>query len=133
MDGKYEIRFYSDKIPQVIIAESQDIALKIAKINKGYKETDIVLNYTREIFYGAENIEVRCIEYYSQYVKKPIEMVEIWVGCETSHLEIIKPNGFSDIIYFQDEDMEIVNVLYNKLALLYNREITPLEKYHLSF
>jgi hypothetical protein len=133
MDRKYEILFYSDKTAQTIIAETQDVALKIAKVNKGYKETDIVLNYTREVFYGAENIEERCIEYYSQYVKKPIEMIEIWIGCETSHLEIIKPNGFSDIIHFKDEEMEIVEALYDKLALLYNREITPLEKYHASF
>ncbi len=61
--------------------------------------------------------------------KNVIEVVELWVGNE-SHLEILRTDGYYDTIYFEDKDK--ADEVYNILKV-YNRDITPLEKYHASF
>ncbi len=109
---------------QTIFAEDKSKALEIAKVNLGYKKTDIIMNFTQEFFNGIEDLEKRC-----QLVKGAIDVVEYWKG-ETAHIEILRTDGYYDIIKF--DSVEKCEEVYNILKV-YNRDITPLEKFHASF
>jgi len=126
---KFKIRIDArgNKDIQTIFADDKDKALGIAKVNLGFKENDILLNWSREFYNdNLEDLKFRC-----ELVKDKdaIEVVELWVG-EESHLEILRTDGYYDSIFFEDKDK--ADEVYNILKV-YNRDITPLEKYHASF
>lgn len=132
---KYKVRIdHSRSNPkgeiQTIIADSEDKAREIAKTNLGLKKNAIVMNWTREFYNdNLEDLKARC-----EAVKtdKTIEVVAMWYGCKgvEPSLEILVEDEYWDRIYF--EDREVIEQVYDVLKK-YNREITPLEKYHASF
>ena len=126
---KFKIRIDSwrSQISQTIFADDKAKALGIAKVNLGFKEDAILLNWSREFYNdNLEDLKLRC-ELVKE--KNAIEVVALWVGDE-SHLEILRTDGYYDTIYFEDKDK--ADEVYNTLKV-YNRDITPLEKYHASF
>lgn len=126
---KFKIRIYAigNEDIQTIFADDKAKALGIAKVNLGFKEDAILLNWNREFYNdNLEDLKLRC-----ELVKdkNAIEVVALWVGDE-AHLEILRTDGYYDTIYFEDKDK--ADEVYNILKV-YNRDITPLEKYHASF
>jgi len=129
---KFKIRIDArgNKDIQTIIAEDEDKAKGIAKTNLGFKENAILMNWTREFYNdNLEDLKARC-----EAVKtgKAIEVVAMWSGCEgvEPSLEILREDEYWDRIYF--EDREVLEQVYDILKE-YNREITPLEKFHANF
>jgi len=119
---KFKIRIDArgNKDIQTIFAECEGKALSIAKVNLGFKEDALLLNWSREFYNdNLEDLKLRC-----ELVKdkNAIEVVELWVGNE-SHLEILRTDGYYDTIYFEDKDK--ADEVYNILKV-YNRDITPL-------
>jgi hypothetical protein len=131
---KYSIRI-NGKF-QTIIAENKDSALKQAKVNLGYDENAILMNWTREWFYDISNLIERCENTKKHFGEKAIEIVESWEPLEIKddcgHIEILRTDGYFDSIHFEPNQIKLFNETYNALKK-YNREITPLEKYHASF
>lgn len=128
---KFKIRIGSKW--QTIFAENSDVALNIAKVNLGYKETDVMISWTLEFFNGIEHLHNRCKE----YVGKNKEVVEFWGKTEKEReygysIEILKNSGYYDVICFEWNDDELAEKVYKELEI-YNREVTPLEKYQASF
>ena len=112
---------------QTIFADDKAKALGIAKVNLGFKEDAILFNWSREFYNdNLEDLKLRC-ELVKE--KNAIEVVQLWVGNE-SHLDILRTDGYYDTIYFEDKDK--ADEVYSILKV-YNRDITPLEKYHASF
>lgn len=130
---KFEIRLNFGKEIQTIVAENWQEAKKKALIEKGYKCDDVVFANIRQVFNDEKSIEEICAKYYKQFEKKPIELVEYWEGGNNVHLDILRPDGYYESIYFTESQIKIAERLFEKLSNLYNREPTPLEKYQGSF
>lgn len=131
---KYKIVIY--KKEQIIFATDKDSALKIAKTNLGFKETDILICNIKEFFTNIEDLIARCEITKNHFNGKAIEIVELWNPLEIKtycgNLEILRTDNYYDLIYFDVDQAELLEEVYNKLKV-YNREITPLEKFHASF
>lgn len=126
IDGKF----------QTIIAENKDLALRQAKKNLGYDENQVMISWTREWFYTIDTLIERCETTKKHFGDKAIEIVESWESLEVTdscgNLEILRTDGYFDLIYFEPNQVELFNSVYKQLEK-YNREITPLEKFHASF
>ena len=90
---------------------------------------------TKVYFKNIEELKAKC-----ELVRGKIDIVEMWNPCylndkerkrETS-IEILRTDGYYSKIYFKIGDEELAETVYNELKE-YNREPTPLEKYHASF
>lgn len=131
---KFTITIYGKK--QTIFAETKDLAKEQAKINLGYKPTDIIPLWTREWFTSIEDLIQRCETTKKHFGTKAIEIVESWSPLNgknhCGNLEILRTDGYFDEVYFEADQKELFDEVYQTLKV-YNREITPLEKYHASF
>ena len=78
----------------------------------------------------------RCEVTKNHFNGKAIEIVELWEPLEmknySGNLEILRTDNYYDLIYFEVDQAELLEEVYDKLKV-YNREITPLEKFHASF
>ena len=93
----------------------------------------------RVYFNNIEELKAKC-QLAIDKRNNPIDVVELWTPCylndkerkrETS-IEILRPDGYYDKIYFKVGDEKLADEVYNQLKE-FNREITPLEKFHASF
>ena len=121
---------------QTIFAETKDLALAQAKINLGYQPTDVVINWTQEWFTSVDDLIERCEITKKHFGDKAIEIVELWTPLEIKtncgHLEILRTDKYFDTIFFEPNQADLMEETYKQLEK-YNREITPLEKFHASF
>jgi hypothetical protein len=131
---KFKIKIHGKL--QIIFAVDKDTALKTAKTNLGFKETDVLISNTKEFFMNIEDLIARCEITKKHFNGKAIEIVELWEPFEIKeycgNLEILRTDGYYDLIYFEPDQAELLEQTYKQLKI-YNREITPLEKFHASF
>jgi hypothetical protein len=93
----------------------------------------------RVYFNNIDELKNKCIEA-RKARPKAIEIVEMWKPCYLNdkerkremHLEILRVDGYWDKIYFKIGDENLAKQVYDELTQ-FNREITPLEKFHASF
>ena len=94
----------------------------------------------KKYFTNIEELKKQCIEI--KETNNPVEVVELWKPCylnererrnprETS-IEVLRLDGYWDKIYFKLGDEELAKSVYSELEV-FNRPITPLEKFHASF
>ncbi len=122
---------------QTILAKDKTQALIDAKVSLGYKSTDVLMNYTLEFFNGVEDLHERCKKIREVKGLKPVEVIEFWGKPSEKtdygyHFEILREDNYFDTICFEWDDDELAEKIYKELEI-YNREITPLEKYQASF
>jgi hypothetical protein len=131
---KFTIAIYGKS--QTIIAETKELALEQAKVNLGYQPTDVVINWTQEWFSSVDDLIARCEITKKHFGDKAIEIVELWTPIEIKtncgHIEILRTDNYYDSIFFEPYKLDLLKQTYKQLEK-YNREITPLEKYHASF
>ena len=78
---KYKIVIHQKK-EQIIFATDKDSALKIAKTNLGFKETDVLISNIKEFFTNIEDLIARCEVTKNHFNGKAIEIVELWEPLE---------------------------------------------------
>jgi hypothetical protein len=121
---------------QIILAETYALGLNKARLNLGYAETAVIFSHTKELFNGIDDLETRCKAVLDT---NPIDVVELCTPLQMSnepprgsHIEILRVDGYMDSIHFDVGDDDKAKEVYNTLSK-YNREVTPLEKFHASF
>jgi hypothetical protein len=132
---KFKIKI--NNVWQTIFAENEKTALGLAKINLGYKETDVLINWSLEFFNGIEDLIKRCEKTRAIKSNKTCEIVESWgkpdkkreYGCS---LEILREDNYYDKICFEWEQDELADNIYNQLEK-FNTKPSILEKYQASF
>jgi len=95
----------------------------------GYPKSKVICSHTVEMFNGIEDLHDRC-KAVSGY--NFIDVAQLWVGAEALYLEITRADGYYDRIHFEHDQKELAWQVYNELKG-YNRQPTPLEKFHASF
>jgi predicted ribosome quality control (RQC) complex YloA/Tae2 family protein len=112
-----------------IIAMDRDEAVDKMKAIIGLDPSKIVCVFTTELFNGIDDLHDRCklVSHLNL-----ITVVSIWTGKDSCDLEIARLDGYCDTIEFDASQKELAHQIYNELKM-YNRKITPLEKFHASF
>lgn len=93
----------------------------------------------KQYFTNITDLHLKCKKTMDS-LNNPIEIVQLWKPCYLGNepkreynIEILRPDGYYDTIYFPIGDENICYNIYIELDKCYNRKITPLEKYHASF
>ena len=121
---KYEVRML--KFHEKVLAINQEEAKGIAKDRLGISRDTVVCSMINEYFNGIDNIIER-INSYIEITKKP-PVIDTLTPCYLfptdpkcpSEIEILKPSGYFDKIYFEIGEEKMRDKVYDLLKFMYN-------------